>query len=61
MAKASKPLSQNTTYLTIINLLLGIGLGALLTVPAFLPHTARWGALFVGLGILGYLYASLKH
>lgn len=47
------------TYNSFVHILIGIGLGVLLTHPVFGGHTLRWGVGLVVLGLLGHLYPLL--
>lgn len=52
-----KYFKKHPAYVATVHLLGGIGVGAILTYPVFSPHQVRWGAAFIGLAILGHLYA----
>jgi len=39
-----------------VNILIGIGLGILLSRPLALDHPVRWGVGFLVAGLLGYAY-----
>lgn len=43
-------------YNSMIHLLIGLGIGALLTYPVFGSHPLRWGLVLVTIGLLGHLY-----
>lgn len=40
--------------------LVGMGIGILITYPLVVTHPVRWGALFIGLGLLAHLYPLKK-
>lgn len=40
------------------HILIGIGLGMLLTYPMAGAHPVRWGVAFLAVGILGHLWAA---
>ncbi len=54
--KALKYLGAHPYYNSLIHILLGAGLGILVTYPLIGEHPVRWAAALVGLGILGHLY-----
>ena len=41
-----------------VHILGGIGLGFLLTYPAAGAHPIRWGLIFIGMAVVGYLWAG---
>ena len=41
-----------------VHILLGIGIGALITYPVAGIHPVRFGLLFIALGILGHVWAG---
>ena len=48
--------SKHPTYNGITHLLIGVGLGVLLTYPFFGVHPVRWGVGLIALGFLAHLY-----
>lgn len=46
----------HVSYNSAVHLLMGFGLGILVTYPLVGPHPVRWGLLFLGLGTAGHLY-----
>lgn len=42
------------------SLIIGIGVGALLTYPFFGTHPVKWGLALIGIGILIALYSKMK-
>lgn len=53
-------LSQHPYFNGGIHILVGIGVGMLLTYPLAGAHPVRWGIGFIVLGILGHLYPLVK-
>ncbi len=51
-----KYFKKHPTYVAAIYLLGGIGYGILLARPMFSIHPVRWGIVFIGLAVAGYLY-----
>lgn len=43
-------------YNSGVHMLIGVGLGALLTYPYFGTHPVRWGLALIVVGILAHLY-----
>lgn len=43
-------------YNSVVHLLIGAGVGVLVTYPFIGIHPLRWGVGFLILGVLGYLY-----
>lgn len=41
------------------NLIIGVGLGALLTYPFFGSHPVKWGIALIIVGLLGHLYPKI--
>lgn len=52
-------LKAHPTYNSFIHLVLGMGIGALLVFPLFLPHQVRWGIGLIAVGLLGHLYPTM--
>lgn len=48
--------NKHAYYNSLVHLGLGIGVGILITYPMVGTHPLRWGAVFVGLAVLGHLY-----
>lgn len=55
-----KYFSKNPSYNSIVHLLLGIGLGILITRPFVGVHPVRVAVIFISLGILGHLYPLIN-
>lgn len=53
--KCKKYLSQHPHYNAVVHVLLGMGLGVLLTYPVVQEHPVRWAAAFIILAAFGYL------
>lgn len=51
---------NHTTYTAFVHILVGVGIGILLTHTAFDPHPLRWGLIFLLAGVLGHLYPLLN-
>ncbi len=58
--KATKYLSKYPKYNAIIHVLGGIGIGFLLAYPVAGSHPVRWGLIFLGLSLIGHLWAGQK-
>jgi len=54
-AKCKKYMTQHPHYSAVVNVLLGMGLGVLLTYPIVQEHPLRWAAAFIILAVLGYI------
>lgn len=48
------------TYNSFVHMLIGIGVGALLTYPLFGVHPVRWGVVLIIIGLLAHLYPGLS-
>jgi hypothetical protein len=44
----------------LIHLILGLGLGFLLTYPVAQSHPIRWGVLFIVMGVVGHIWAGMQ-
>lgn len=55
-----KYFSKNPDSNSVTHLLLGIGIGVLVTYPYVGSHPVRWGFGFLAAGALGYLMAYKK-
>ncbi len=53
-------MSKYPQYNAIVHALGGIGIGFLLAYPLAGSHPVRWGLAFLGLSILGHLWAIKK-
>ena len=51
---------KHVEYNSAVNILLGIGIGALLTYPIAGAHPVRFGLVFLILGILGHVWAATQ-
>lgn len=58
--KIEKYFSQHPTVNALSHLLVGLGIGALLTHSVFDPHPVRYGLFFLVLGGMGHLYVYLN-
>ncbi|MCL4390039.1 MAG: hypothetical protein M1484_01865 [Patescibacteria group bacterium] len=54
--KALKYFSAHPYYNSAVHLLIGIGIGILITYPLVVTHPIRWGLLFLGIGLIAHLY-----
>jgi len=54
--KALKYFSLHPYYNSVVHVLIGLGLGILITYPLVGEHPVRWGIALVALGLLGHLY-----
>lgn len=52
--------SKHPTFNATAHLLLGIGIGILITYPMAGSHPLRWGLSFIGLSALIHIYAYFK-
>lgn len=51
---------NHAIYNACVHVMVGIGIGMLLTYPLAGAHPVRWGLAFLALGILGHLYPLVK-
>jgi len=58
--KIEQYLKNHAVYNASVHVLIGIGVGMLLTYPLAGAHPVRWGIVFIVLGILGHLYPLTK-
>jgi hypothetical protein len=47
---------KNPTYNSVVHLIIGIGVGILVTYPYVGAHPLRWGVLFLVVGLVLHLY-----
>lgn len=59
MKKLNKNVQSGINYQMAAHVLLGVGLGILLTYPIVGAHPLRWGIGLLALGVIAYLYPSL--
>ncbi|MCL4338880.1 hypothetical protein M1271_04275 [Patescibacteria group bacterium] len=52
-----KYFEKHIDYNSFIHILGGIGIGVIITYPFIGIHPIRWGLVFIGLAILGHIYA----
>lgn len=52
--------SRHPLHNAFIHVLVGIGIGILLTYPLVGRHPLRWGIAFLILGVLGHVWALMK-
>jgi len=57
---AMKYFSKYPDQCIFVNLLTGVGLGFMLTYPVVGVHPIRWGLLFLGMGVVGFIWAGLQ-
>lgn len=55
--RGKKYLGKYPDFNALIHILVGVGVGMLLTYPLAGTHPVRWGLLFLALGGLGHLWA----
>lgn len=58
MGKVERYFSKNVAFNAFVHILLGGGLGILMTYPLVQTHPIRWAGLLIILAFLGYFYAS---
>ncbi len=58
--RMKKYLSRNAGYNAIVHMVLGIGIGFLLTYPLAGTHPVRWGVALIVVGLLGHVYAGMQ-
>lgn len=51
---------NHAMYSAVVHVLIGVGVGMLLTYPLAGEHPVRWGVAFLALGILGHLYPLMQ-
>lgn len=51
-----KYFAKHVTYNSIVHLIIGIGVGLLITHPLADPHPVRWGLVFLSVGIVAHMY-----
>ena len=51
---------RHAQYNSAVNILLGIGIGALLTYPVAGSHPVRFGLVFLTIGVLGHVWAATQ-
>lgn len=49
---------KHVEFNSVVHILIGIGIGALLTYPVAGIHPVRFGLVFLVLGILGHVWAG---
>jgi hypothetical protein len=54
--KLLKYMAAHPEYNSAVHLVIGIGIGILVTYPLIGAHPVRWGALFLVLGLAGHFY-----
>ena len=54
----TKYFTKHIEYNSAVHVLIGIGIGALLTYPVAGSHPVRFGVVFLVLGILGHVWAA---
>lgn len=50
---------QNYTACCFGSLIIGIGVGALLTYPYFGTHPVKWGIALIAVGLISVLYSKM--
>jgi hypothetical protein len=58
--QAMKYFSKYPDQNAFVHLLGGVGIGFMLTYPVANTHPVRWGALFILLAIVGYIWAGIQ-
>ncbi|MBI2596081.1 hypothetical protein HYW46_05105 [Candidatus Daviesbacteria bacterium] len=56
MKKLESYFGKHVYFNSAVHVLVGMGIGMLLTYPVFGAHTMRWGIALLALGILGHAY-----
>ncbi len=51
---------KNPYYSAVVHVVVGVGIGILMTYPVVGSHPMRWGLVFLGLGLAGHLYPVMK-
>lgn len=54
--KITSYLEKRPIYNSSIHIIIGVGIGILITYPFVQTHPVRWGAALLVIGILGHLY-----
>lgn len=49
---------KHVEFNSVVHMLIGIGIGALLTYPVAGIHPVRFGLVFIILGVLGHIWAA---
>jgi len=57
--KISRYFSKHVFVNSFVHIVIGAGLGVLLTHGIFDPHPVRFGIIFLVLGVVGYIYAYI--
>jgi hypothetical protein len=57
---AMKYFSKNPDQNAFVHLMGGVGLGFLLAYPVVGEHPVRWGGFFVGLAVVGLIWAGTQ-
>lgn len=52
--------SRHPLHNALVHILVGMGLGILLTYPLVGRHPLRWGIALLVLGVLGHLWVAMK-
>lgn len=55
-----KYLSKYPDVNGLIHLVLGVGMGILITYPLVGSHPVRWGLLLIALGVIGHIWAATR-
>lgn len=55
----NKFLSKNTEFNSVIHAMLGIGVGILITYPLIGVHPLRWAIFFIGIAVIGHIWAAM--
>lgn len=58
LKKMKKYYSKNVSENSIVHLIIGMGIGFLLTYPMAGPHPVRWGLAFITVGLVWHLKAG---
>lgn len=53
-------MKDHPMYNGFVHLIIGVGIGALLTYSVFGSHPVRWGVALIAVGLLGHLYPTMS-
>lgn len=59
LKKMKKYYSKHVSENSIVHLIMGLGLGFLLTYPMAGPHPVRWGIAFLAVGLAWHLKVGM--
>ncbi len=58
--KSNTYFKKNPEYNSFVHALGGIGIGILIASPFANPHPVRWALIFLGLSLIGHIYAWMS-